>query len=172
MLKIHEIIAKAAGKPLSAEECAELKAMADNSGNHSNSINDEITRLRNELANAINERDNARNQLAAAARKNQIDALAAKHRFCDPEYLDFLAKKENVNLECDSEVSSFIQKINSEKPRFFDIDLNSGAGGGSQYPATANPFNSAPDAASAPPFARPGAKEIARMLEDAPEAVY
>lgn len=93
MLKIHEIIAKAAGKPLSAEECAELKAMADNSGNHSNSSNDEITRLRNELANAINERDNARSQLAAAARKNQIDALAAKHRFCDPEYLDFLAKK-------------------------------------------------------------------------------
>ncbi len=72
MLKIHEIIAKAAGKPLSAEECAELKAMADNSGNHSNSSNDEITRLRNELANAINERDNARSQLAAAARKNQI----------------------------------------------------------------------------------------------------
>ena len=107
MLKIHEIIAKAAGKPLSAEECAELKAMADNSGNHSNSSNDEITRLRNELANAINERDNARSQLAAAARKNQIDALAAKHRFCDPEYLDFLAKKENVNLECDSEVSNF-----------------------------------------------------------------
>jgi len=74
MLKIHEIIAKAAGKPLSAEECAELKAMADNSGNHSNSSNDEITRLRNELANAINERDNARSQLAAAARKNTDSA--------------------------------------------------------------------------------------------------
>ena len=172
MLKIHEIIAKAAGKPLSAEECAELKAMAEGSNPDCDSGNAEITRLRNELANAINERDAARNQLAAANRKTRIDALAAKHRFCDPEYLDFLARKENVNLDHEEEINSFIQKITGEKPRFFELDLNPGAGGGANYPVTSNPFNPTPGAASAPPLIRPGTKEIARMLEDAPEAVF
>lgn len=172
MLKIHEIIAKAARKPLSAEECAELKAMAEGSTPDCDSGNTEITRLRNELANAINERDTAINQLAAATRKTRINALAAKHRFCDPEYLDFLAQKENLNLDHEEEIDSFIQKITGEKPRFFDLDLNPGAGGGANHPGTANPFNSTTTAASAPPFLRTGAKEIARMLEDAPDAVF
>lgn len=172
MLKIHEIIAKAAGKPLSAEECAELKAMAEGSGAENNSALFEIRRLQHELENAVHERDAAKNELNAAIRKNRISALAAQYRFSDPEYLDFLAGKQNVNLDDQAQTEAFMHKINLDKPRFFNIEINSGAGGGINPTESSAKSLPADDAASAPPYRRNNAKEIARMLEDAPEADF
>ncbi len=171
MLKIHEIIAKAAGKPLSDEECAELKAMADMS-NANNQEESEIIRLQRELAGAIRERDDAKNQLKCAIRKNRVQQIAAQYRFSDPEYLDYLAQKENVNLDNHDDTDKFIQKINQAKPRFFDIEINSGAGGGCQPSTPSTNPCSHTHAASAPSSFRAGHKEIARMLEEAPDAEF
>lgn len=76
---------------------------------------------------AENDRDEARQELAALIRKNRIGELAAKHKCEDPEYLDFLAQKRGVDLNDEAKAADFMESLKKEAPKYFAADVKSGA---------------------------------------------
>lgn len=76
---------------------------------------------------AENDRDEARQELAALIRKNRIGELAAKHKCEDPEYLDFLAQKRGVDLNDEAKTADFMESLKKEVPKYFAADVKPGA---------------------------------------------
>ena len=117
----------------------------------------EQERFRRELAEVTAERDNAAGELRQLKRRNAVAELARQHRFNDPDYLDYLLERRGIAPDDPRNTEDFLRKFRGEQPRFFDVELKSGAG-------------SRPGVGSNTPLvSETGASGIAAMLADAPE---
>ena len=76
------------------------------------------------------ERDQLRESRDRLLRSQMVRELAGKHRFSDPDYLDYLAAKESVDLNNPEACSDFIERMRLAKPESFETTLKSGSGSG------------------------------------------
>lgn len=76
------------------------------------------------------ERDQLRESRDRLLRSQMVRELAGKHRFSDPDYLDYLAAKESVDLNDPEACSDFIERMRLAKPESFETTLKSGSGSG------------------------------------------
>lgn len=75
-----------------------------------------------------NERDEAKRRHDALVRRNRINELAAKHKCEDPEFLDYLAGKREIDIDDDAKASEFIAALKKDNPKYFAADIKPGAG--------------------------------------------
>ncbi|MPM51780.1 hypothetical protein SDC9_98531 [bioreactor metagenome] len=117
----------------------------------------EAERVRRELSELTAQRDAAAEELKRRKRDDAVKALAAGQRFNDPEYLDFLLARRNIDPGDADRTEPFLREFRATNPRFFNVELKSGSG-------------SRPDVRANHPLASGGgASAIAAMLADAPE---
>ncbi len=144
-MEMNEIIAKAVHERLSAEECARL-------------------------AEFCSDGENVRRELDLLKRRTRIAGIAGERRFSDPDYLDYLAVKNQIDLDDPAKVDAFMDGLSTTIPGFFTLPLTPGAGGGSDNPATGGGSPSAAVVNDDGPSSGPRTvKCIARLLESAPE---
>ncbi len=110
------------------------------------------------LAELIAERDAARQELEQLRLRHQARDLAREYRFADPEYLEYLCRREQPDLESETGRTAFMETLRQRSPRLFRLQLEPGA------PPALPP-------ASALPAPRTGTEVIAQMLAEAPEKV-
>ncbi|MBO5766634.1 MAG: hypothetical protein J6S24_10115 [Lentisphaeria bacterium] len=90
----------------------------------------EKERLELDIANISKERDQLKTAHDTMLRRNHLRELSAKSNFSDPDYLDFLAGKEELDLADAAACDNFIEKLRREKPEAFSSTLKSGSGSG------------------------------------------
>lgn len=86
--------------------------------------------LSEQLKKAQEERDKAQGELAASLRKASIADIAAKHKFSDADYLDFLLKGKEVKIDDENAVNAFMGELVKSSPHLFKSDVQSGGGTG------------------------------------------
>ncbi|MDD4816787.1 MAG: hypothetical protein PHI85_02315 [Victivallaceae bacterium] len=143
-MEMNEIIAKAVHERLSAEECARL-------------------------AEFCTDGEKVRHELVQLKRRARIAEIAGDRRFSDPDYLDYLAGKNQIDLDDPAKVDAFMTGLAATLPGFFTLPLASGAGGGNENPASGGvqPENTKSDGGA--PSGPRNVNGIARLLETAPE---
>ena len=165
--KIKETIAKALrGEELNALERAELENFDPEALQQKI---DELERakltreeaLQHDLDAAQAERDALRTERDTLRRRNRIDAIARESGCDHAEFLDFLAGKENVDLEDGKAVAEFVARAEHDNPALFRSRLRPGSGG-----TAAQAVPDRPRRAAAPD--RIGA--IVEALDGVPEA--
>ena len=166
-MKIKETIAKALrGETLNALERAELESFDPEALQQKI---DELERakltreeaLQHDLDAAQAERDALRTERDTLRRRNRIDAIARESGCENAEFLDFLAAKDNIDLEDGKAVAEFVARAERGNPAIFRSRLRPGSGGATaQGTPTENRSASRPD--------RIGA--IVEALDGVPEA--
>ena len=117
----------------------------------------EAERFKRELAERTAERDAATSELRELKRRHAVAEAAQSHHFNDPEYLDYLLSRHGIDPGDDRKLADFLRDFRREQPRFFNVELRSGAG-------------SRPDVASNHGLSAPGSADgIVALLADAPE---
>lgn len=86
--------------------------------------------LSEQLKKATEERDRANSELAASLRKTAIGEIAAKHKFTNADYLDYLLKGKEVKIDDEAAVSAFMGELVKNSPELFQSDARSGGGTG------------------------------------------
>ncbi len=86
----------------------------------------EIGELKNQLQSTISERDSVRAELESLRFRNSVSRLAGEHKFTDPEYLEYLCRKEGIDPESPESSKGFMDKLRDNSPRFFKVELSSG----------------------------------------------
>ena len=86
--------------------------------------------LSEQLKKATEERDKAQGELAASLRKTAVGDIAAKHKFSDAAYLDFLLKGKEVKLDDENAVNAFMGELVKSSPQLFASDVKPGGGTG------------------------------------------
>ena len=90
----------------------------------------ELNKLKTQLAGIEKERDEAKSALAKSERTAKIAALAAKHKFRNAEYLDFLAASKNIDLDDEAAATGFMTELGKGSPELFESTAKSGGGTG------------------------------------------
>ena len=88
----------------------------------------ELGKLKAQVQSLTQERDEAKAGLAKSERTAKIAALAAKHKFRDSAYLDFLAASKNVDLDDDAATSGFMSELGKANPELFTSAAKPGGG--------------------------------------------
>lgn len=91
----------------------------------------EKERLELDISEVTRERDELKAARDRLIRSNQIRELAVNSRFNDPEYLDFLALKADVDLNDTEASAKFIGELQEKHPESFASALKSGSGNAS-----------------------------------------
>ena len=86
--------------------------------------------LKKQLSEALSERDALQTRHRALERRNLIRALADRSGCEDPEYLDFLAERQHVDLENEEAAAAFLERAAKSSPHCFRTSLNPGSGSG------------------------------------------
>ena len=86
--------------------------------------------LKKQLNAALSEKDELLKKHKSLERAARISQLAAESGCEDPDYLDFLASKEKVDLQDKGAVSEFISRTLQKRPNFFRTSLQPGSGTG------------------------------------------
>ncbi|MBR2373966.1 MAG: hypothetical protein IKA87_07025 [Lentisphaeria bacterium] len=86
--------------------------------------------LKKQLAEALSERDDLQKRHRLLERHNRIRELAEQSGCEDPEYLDFLAERQGVDLEDSGAAAEFIDRAARRSPHCFRTALNPGSGSG------------------------------------------
>jgi AraC-like DNA-binding protein len=105
----------------------------------------EKERLELDIAEITRERDELKADRNRLLRSRRIQELAESCRFNDPEYLDYLAGKADVDLYDDEAAQRFISELQVKRPESFISSLKSGSGSGvapEEGAATGNTLNS------------------------------
>ena len=89
--------------------------------------------LKKQLNAALSEKDELLKKHETLERAARISQLAAESGCEDPDYLDFLASKEKVDLHDNGAVSEFISRTLQKRPNFFRTPLQPGTGNGSRF---------------------------------------
>lgn len=84
--------------------------------------------LKKQLSAALSERDALLTRHKALERRDLIRKLAEKSGCEDPEYLDFLAGKQGVDLEDEQAASAFLAEAAKQSPHCFRASVNPGSG--------------------------------------------
>ena len=116
----------------------------------------ELEALRRERDELCAERDRIQSELDALRRGTRVRSLAEEHGFADPEYLDFLLGRRELEPDA-PETGEFMAELKARSPKLFRVDLRPGA----PVPAPQN--------APAGPADRHA--ELIRRLENAPERI-
>lgn len=100
--------------------------------------------LKKQLAAALSEKETLQKRHDTLERNALISRLAAESGCEDPEYLDFLAARENVDLKDQNAAAEFIARAVQRSPHFFRASLHpgSGTGTGTGYTASRPAANS------------------------------
>jgi hypothetical protein len=72
----------------------------------------------------------AEQKASALERSSKIKELAAKNKFRDAKYLDFMLKDANIDLADDDAVSGFMKDLEKSSPGMFDSAAKGGTGTG------------------------------------------
>ena len=81
-----------------------------------------------EKNNLVLERDQLKSEQAGFKRGEQLRKIAERFNCSDPDYLDFLASKDNLDLENDKSVTDFIIRMQKNSPHCFYSTVKSGSG--------------------------------------------
>ena len=133
--KIKETIAKALrGEALNALERAELEnfdpeALQQKIAELERARLTREEALQHDLAAAQEERDALRTERDALRRRDRIERLARDSGCDNAEFLDFLAAKEQIDLNDGSSVAEFITRAERDNPAIFRSRLQPGSGG-------------------------------------------
>ena len=110
---------------------------ADLSDENRKTLNDWLEQFENvpkeqQLLNTIEQlttqRDNAEKSLNELIYKNNVASLAEKYSFSDKGYLEYLCKLNNIDFADDAVSKNFMQKLQSDAPKFFKPVLQAGSG--------------------------------------------
>ncbi len=165
-MKLKELIARALRREeLNALERAELEnfdpdALREKLDELERSRLSREEALQRDLEAAAAEREQLRAERDGLLRKNRIAAIAADCGCTDPEYLDFLAGRQTVDINDPAAVAKFVARTERDSPHCFRSRLRPGSG---------TPATSAAGAGNEAVPDRIGA--IAAALGTAPDAV-
>lgn len=110
-----------AGETLNALERAELE-------------NFDADALCSERDTALAERDQARGEQQQLQREKQLSAIAGKYQCREVDFLDFLARKNNLDLSDEPACEKFMAQMLRDNPRCFHARIQPGTG---EIPASA-----------------------------------
>jgi len=99
--------------------------------------------LKKQLEQTQQERDNAVGARSELEFRGRISELAGKHNFADADYLGFLARKDNVDLNDVAAVDGFVGRIREACPKFFRVETAGGAGSALRRDAGAGSYTAA-----------------------------
>jgi len=88
----------------------------------------DLAKAKKDLADAEAAHNATRAELGRLQRSNRIAKLAAESGCTDPDYLDFMATKGNVDLDKEEAVKPFIDELKTKSPASFKATLKPGAG--------------------------------------------
>jgi hypothetical protein len=84
--------------------------------------------LKKQLETALSEKEELQQRHAALERSAMIRRLADKSGCEDPDYLDYLAGKEKVDLSDGAATEAFLARMAERCPAFFRTSLHPGSG--------------------------------------------
>ena len=90
--------------------------------------NPEQQELLNTIEQLKSERDSAEKTLNDMIYKNHVAELADSYSFSDKNYLEYLCKQNKVDFTDSAISKNFMEKLQSDSPKFFKVNLQSGTG--------------------------------------------
>lgn len=90
--------------------------------------NSQINSLREQVSSLTAERNSSQEKLDQYNFQRKVNKLAGKKQFNDSDYLGFLLKQANVQLDAPEQVESFMEDLRKSSPKLFHVDLNPGGG--------------------------------------------
>ncbi len=108
--------------------------------------NPEAESLHRQLQQALSERDDWQKKFATLRRDHRIAEIARTSGCEEVEYLDFLARKSEIDLDDPAAVETFLAQLRESHPGCFASQLKSGGGSGLADPAGTLP----PESGDAP----------------------
>ncbi len=115
-----------------------------------------IENLNHRIENLSQERDRIETEKQDIEFRNRVTNAAVSHNFDDSGYLEYLLKRENLNVNDAEAVTEFMDNLKSTSPKLFKIDVNQG-GAGSSFGGPADEYAEAKNS-----------KNIDRMIALAP----
>ncbi|MCP3967475.1 MAG: hypothetical protein GY750_07100 [Lentisphaerae bacterium] len=88
----------------------------------------QVSKMRNDISDLTSERDSVRQELESVKFRQQISKLAGKYRFSDPDFLEYLIRKNDVSVENEEQLEGFIDELKQTNPKHFRVEVRSGAG--------------------------------------------
>ena len=88
----------------------------------------ELGKLKAQVTNLTKERDEAKASLAKSERTAKVAALAAKHKFSNADYLDFLAASKGIDLDDETATTGFMTELGKSSPELFTSTAKPGGG--------------------------------------------
>ena len=88
----------------------------------------ELAKLKAQVTSLTQERDEAKANFAKSERTAKIAALAAKHKFSNADYLDFLAASKKLDLDDESATTGFMTELGKSNPELFTSTAKPGGG--------------------------------------------
>lgn len=82
----------------------------------------------NEKNAVIAERDAEKGKHDALVRKGSISAIASKHNYEDPEHLEYVLGKQNVDITDEAKVTAFMEQLKKDSPKHFKAEKSPGPG--------------------------------------------
>lgn len=86
--------------------------------------------LKKQLDAALSEKEELQMRHEMLERSTQIRRLADRSGCEDPDYLDYLARKQNVDLKDDQAAEAFLARTLESRPYCFRASLHPGSGSG------------------------------------------
>lgn len=93
----------------------------------------EISQLKKNLKLLAEERDRHRDELRQIRLRGRVTEIAGQFNFNDPEYLEYLVGKNQLELDDREQVRDFMARIREEMPRHFKVELRPGGGSNPGY---------------------------------------
>ena len=100
--------------------------------------------LKKQLNAALSEKEALRKQHDDLERSTRVRQLAAEYGCDDPDYLDFLARKHNVDLKDGNAATEFLRSTVREKPGCFRAPVHPGSGSGTVAEKSFGAVNESP----------------------------
>lgn len=88
----------------------------------------DLNKLKKQVQDLTVERDEAKAELAKSERTAKIAALAAKHKFSNPDYLDFLTASKKIDLDDETAATGFMTELGKTSPELFTSTAKPGGG--------------------------------------------
>ncbi len=88
----------------------------------------EINQLKKNIKLLAEERDGHRDELQKIKFRSRVTDIAGHYQFNDPEYLEYLLGKNQLDAEDPEQVKDFMARIREEMPRHFKVQLRPGGG--------------------------------------------
>lgn len=101
-----------------------------------------IENLNKRVAALSEERDRIESEKQSIQFRNQVISTAGAHNFSDNDYLEFLLKRDQVDLGDEEMVSGFMESLKAASPQLFKTEVNPG-GAGSSFGTEASGYEDA-----------------------------